>query len=50
MNAINENANTGRQSGQDFHNMVAVNQSILRVQAKFRQRLAMKRLERDIEV
>lgn len=30
--------------------MVAVNQSVIKVQAKFRQRLAMKRLEKDIEV
>jgi len=51
LNAVNESASgpaTG--GGHDFLSMVAVNQSVVKVQAKFRQRLAMKRLEKDIEV
>jgi hypothetical protein len=51
LNAVNESASgPASGGGHDFLSMVAVNQSVVKVQAKFRQRLAMKRLEKDIEV
>lgn len=51
LNAINEIGNDAKvQSGNDFMKMVHVEQMVVRLQAKFRQRLTMRKLDKDIQI
>lgn len=50
LNAVNEVGNDAKsERGQDFMKMVHVEKMITKIQAKFRQKLAMKKLEKDVQ-
>lgn len=50
LNAVNEVGQDAKSAkGQDFMKMVHVEKLVVKLQAKFRQKLAMKKLEKDIE-
>lgn len=50
LNAVNEVGNDAKdQRGTDFMKMVHVEKMVTKIQAKFRQKLAMKKLEQDVQ-
>jgi len=50
LQAVNEVGSDARtQNSQDFMKMIHVEKMVTRIQAKFRQKLAIRRIEKDIE-
>ena len=50
LNAVNEVGEDAKsQRGQDFMKMIHVEKMVTKIQAKFRQKLAMRKLEKDVQ-